>query len=163
MQSFHRRVYSILAHNVCQVSLPRPQVQTEPSAASARLCCWPAPTAPVIRWSARCTPLGVRPSNVHNRSLNATYQSCYTPDMDSCGPWVGRLTKPAHARKLMCPCCGYWTLSERGTFEICAECGWEDDGQDDADADVVRGGPNGALSLTAAREHYRNRLNDEDR
>jgi hypothetical protein len=63
----------------------------------------------------------------------------------------------------MCPCCGYWTLSERGTFEICAECGWEDDGQDDADADVVRGGPNGALSLTAAREHYRNRLNDEDR
>ena len=60
-------------------------------------------------------------------------------------------------RKLSCPCCRCWTLSERGAFEICDECGWEDDGQDDEDADVVRGGPNGALSLTAAREIYRRR------
>ena len=34
------------------------------------------------------------------------------------------------------------------------ECGWEDDGQDDHDADVVRGGPNGRLSLTQARLDY---------
>jgi hypothetical protein len=61
-----------------------------------------------------------------------------------------------------CPCCGCWTLRERGTFEICEECGWEDDDQDDADADVVRGGPNGAHSLTAAREKYRNRISDAD-
>ena len=40
-----------------------------------------------------------------------------------------------------CPCCGHLTLSERGGYEICGECGWEDDGQDDHDADVVRGGP----------------------
>ncbi|WP_425612204.1 CPCC family cysteine-rich protein [Xanthomonas indica] len=55
---------------------------------------------------------------------------------------------------LRCPCCGYKTLSERGEFEICAVCFWEDDGQDDNDADEVLGGPNGNLSLTQARANY---------
>ena len=45
-------------------------------------------------------------------------------------------------------------LSERDAFEICPVCWWEDDGQDDADADIVRGGPNGDLSLTQARANY---------
>ncbi|MFH8837332.1 CPCC family cysteine-rich protein [Streptomyces sp. NPDC017868] len=54
-----------------------------------------------------------------------------------------------------CPCCGYLTLGERGTFEICDVCFWEDDGQDEHDAGVIRGGPNGPLSLTQARENYR--------
>lgn len=53
-----------------------------------------------------------------------------------------------------CPCCGFKTLSERGGFEICAVCFWEDDGQDDQDADIVRGGPNGLLSLTQARANF---------
>ena len=53
-----------------------------------------------------------------------------------------------------CPCCGLPTLHAAAANEICPECGWEDDGQGDDDADVVRGGPNGALSLTAARENY---------
>jgi hypothetical protein len=34
-------------------------------------------------------------------------------------------------------------------------CFWEDDGQDDHDADMVRGGPNANLSLTEARANYR--------
>ena len=53
-----------------------------------------------------------------------------------------------------CPCCGHATLPERGGYEICRKCGWEDDGQDDHDSDVVRGGPNGSLSLDAARARY---------
>lgn len=53
-----------------------------------------------------------------------------------------------------CPCCGYRTLQERGGFEICQVCFWEDDGQDDSDAEMVRGGPNGSLSLTQARRNY---------
>ena len=53
-----------------------------------------------------------------------------------------------------CPCCGYRTLRERGGYEICAECGWEDDGQDDHDSDIVWGGPNGPRSLDAARSAY---------
>ncbi|MBB5852948.1 CPCC family cysteine-rich protein [Amycolatopsis umgeniensis] len=53
-----------------------------------------------------------------------------------------------------CPCCGCLTVGERGAFEVCPVCFWEDDGQDDHDADVVRGGPNGALSLTMARRNF---------
>ncbi|KRB75117.1 hypothetical protein ASE01_17310 [Nocardioides sp. Root190] len=53
-----------------------------------------------------------------------------------------------------CPCCGHLTLDERGGYEICEECGWEDDGQDDHDAHVVRGGPNGPTNLADARVAY---------
>jgi hypothetical protein len=54
-----------------------------------------------------------------------------------------------------CPCCGYLTLCGRAGFEICPVCYWEDDGQDSHDADEVRGGPNGLLSLTQARQNFR--------
>lgn len=54
-----------------------------------------------------------------------------------------------------CPCCKYLTLKERGGYEICPVCYWEDDGQDDPYADQVRGGPNYHLSLTQARENYK--------
>jgi hypothetical protein len=43
---------------------------------------------------------------------------------------------------IACPCCGRATLTARGTYQICPVCFWEDDGQDTADADVMRGGPN---------------------
>jgi methylenetetrahydrofolate reductase (NADPH) len=56
---------------------------------------------------------------------------------------------------LRCPCCQCKTLGVRGAYEICAVCFWEDDDQDDYDADVVRGGPNGSLSLTEGRANYR--------
>ena len=56
---------------------------------------------------------------------------------------------------LRCPCCGFKTLSERFCFEICIVCDWEDDGQDDHDAEVFPGGPNGSLSLTEARANFR--------
>ena len=53
-----------------------------------------------------------------------------------------------------CPCCGYATLDARGEYEICTICWWEDDGQDNADANVVRGGPNSNISLTRARINF---------
>jgi hypothetical protein len=53
-----------------------------------------------------------------------------------------------------CPCCKCKTLRARGAFEMCPVCWWEDDGQDEEDADVVRGGPNGTLSLRAAQRNY---------
>jgi hypothetical protein len=56
---------------------------------------------------------------------------------------------------LRCPCCFCKTLGGRACFEVCEVCYWEDDGQDEYDADVVRGGPNGELSLTQARANYR--------
>ncbi|MFI1452201.1 CPCC family cysteine-rich protein [Streptomyces roseus] len=60
-----------------------------------------------------------------------------------------------------CPCCFQRTLQERANFEICPECGWEDDGQDDVDAHFVRGGPNGRLSLTQARLDYLEEVAEE--
>ncbi|GAA3847876.1 hypothetical protein GCM10022207_06570 [Streptomyces lannensis] len=53
-----------------------------------------------------------------------------------------------------CPCCGFITLFERGAFEICDVCYWEDDGQDEHDADEVHGGPNHDLSLRQARRNF---------
>jgi hypothetical protein len=69
--------------------------------------------------------------------------------------YTARLDQQPDDLPLRCPCCGFKTLDERGGFEICPVCNWEDDGQDDHDADVVRGGPNGQLSLTAARANFR--------
>jgi hypothetical protein len=64
---------------------------------------------------------------------------------------------PARAEnKFRCPCCGFKTLPERDAYEICPVCRWEDDGQDDHNADKVLGGPNGWLSLTAARSNFKN-------
>ncbi len=69
----------------------------------------------------------------------------------------------SEAGPFRCPCCGFRTLDERGGYDICPVCFWEDDGQDDHDADVVRGGPNGALSLTQARANYRQLGASEER
>ncbi|PQZ51833.1 hypothetical protein CQ052_05535 [Ochrobactrum sp. MYb15] len=56
---------------------------------------------------------------------------------------------------LRCPCCRFKTLNERGGYEICVVCFWEDDGQDEDDAHEVLCGPNGGISLTEGRANYR--------
>lgn len=56
-------------------------------------------------------------------------------------------------KKVACPCCGHLTLEERGAFDICSVCFWEDDGQDDVDAHISRGGPNRG-SLWQARTNF---------
>lgn len=53
-----------------------------------------------------------------------------------------------------CPCCGACSLDERGEYDICSVCWWEDDGQDNHNADKVMGGPNYHLSLTQARINF---------
>jgi hypothetical protein len=57
-----------------------------------------------------------------------------------------------------CPCCGFPTLDERGCFDICKLCNWEDDVQDDPFADEEWGGPNGDYSLTEARNNFKENL-----
>jgi hypothetical protein len=75
--------------------------------------------------------------------------------------WFERYTsftnvvKPQTAQEYPCTCCNYRTLHERGGYDICPVCLWEDDGRDDHDADVVRGGPNGDLSLAKARMNFK--------
>jgi hypothetical protein len=55
-----------------------------------------------------------------------------------------------------CPCCGFVfvTLAQRGAYEICDVCFWEDDGQDEHDVGEIRGGPNHDLSLRKARQNF---------
>ena len=60
--------------------------------------------------------------------------------------------------KNSCPSCGYLTLGSRWSWEICTICFWEDDGQDDAEAEEVRGGPNGIDSLVRYRMQTANFL-----
>lgn len=49
-----------------------------------------------------------------------------------------------------CPCCGYKTLEERGTWDICEVCYWEDDGIEDLD---INSGPN-RMTLRKAKENF---------
>jgi len=70
----------------------------------------------------------------------------------------GVIIAPRSGMVYSCPCCGYPTLHERGGYEICPLCNWEDDGQDDPDAYEVWGGPNGAYSLAEARENFQNNM-----
>lgn len=58
-----------------------------------------------------------------------------------------------------CPGCGFPSLTDRGEFEICIICFWEDDGQDDHAESILSGlfeelqlsGPNAQLSLVETR------------
>ena len=68
--------------------------------------------------------------------------------------FVNAYTRSVTNSHFRCPCCFFATLPARGWNEICPVCFWEDDGQDDHDADEVRGGPNYELSLTAARKNF---------
>lgn len=60
--------------------------------------------------------------------------------------------------RYLCPCCYMPTLDDRGAFELCSICFWEDDGQDSDDADIIRGGPNHNYSLSEARENFQKYL-----
>jgi len=52
-----------------------------------------------------------------------------------------------------CPCCGYKTLEELHSWDICVVCKWEDDGLQSDDPDF-EGGANDE-SLREAQKNYR--------
>lgn len=51
-----------------------------------------------------------------------------------------------------CPCCDHFTLDERGGYDICPVCFWEDDGLDVDQLDV-RSGPN-HMTLREGRHNF---------
>lgn len=63
---------------------------------------------------------------------------------------MSEINQKGHA----CPCCGYLTLTSanRGTFEICPVCCWEDDNVQFDDEDYA-GGAN-RVSLRQARINF---------
>lgn len=73
---------------------------------------------------------------------------------------IARMHRPTAVprERFACPCCGYPTLAARDRYEACILCWWEDDGQDDADAAEVRGGPNADYSLERARANFAHHL-----
>lgn len=91
--------------------------------------------------------MGTRRSAKERRAWFAEHLDCVSDG------WVA-----ATGVLFACPCCGYPTLDERGGYDICELCNWEDDGQDEPDVDKVRGGPNKSYSLTQARLNFEQRL-----
>lgn len=61
---------------------------------------------------------------------------------------------PEERPALPCPCCRCLTLAQRGSYEICPVCFWEEDGQDEVDSLTVRGGPSATLGLAQARANF---------
>lgn len=51
-----------------------------------------------------------------------------------------------------CPVCGVRSLAWRGMYEICEECGWEDNWDDDPDE--PNNGPNGDITIRQYRAEY---------
>jgi len=60
-----------------------------------------------------------------------------------------------------CPCCGVRTVSERGAYEICEVCGWEDDPGQRRNP-FFRGGAN-EESLHDARRRWKRKEKRENR
>lgn len=54
--------------------------------------------------------------------------------------------------KYTCPCCGYRTLDEKSSWEICHICGWEDDPLQSENIDIS-GGAN-IPSLRQAQKNF---------
>ncbi|SFM68316.1 CPCC family cysteine-rich protein [Marinobacter zhejiangensis] len=55
--------------------------------------------------------------------------------------------------RVQCPCCDYISLAERGSYQICPVCFWEDDGQDVDELDAPSG-PNHGLTLRQGRRNF---------
>ncbi len=54
--------------------------------------------------------------------------------------------------RYQCPCCDYFTLGKRGSYDICPVCYWEDDGLDLGELDRVSA-PN-HITLRQARHNF---------
>ena len=51
-----------------------------------------------------------------------------------------------------CPVCGKYEFEKRLSFDICEECGWQDDLLDEDDPDSISGA--NEMTLEEAREAY---------
>ena len=73
---------------------------------------------------------------------------------------IGRERIDVNSKEILrntCPVCGYLTLDERDSFEICSICFWEDDGIDDCEANLMSG-PN-HMTLNEARHKFQTAKN----
>ena len=52
--------------------------------------------------------------------------------------------------RVQCYCCGYFTIEERGNYEICPACFWEDDGYND----LLRYSGTNHMTLEEGRKNF---------
>lgn len=57
-----------------------------------------------------------------------------------------------------CPCCGARVITQKGGYEICNRCGWEDDPVQQKNPDLSDGA--NSMSLNQAREDWRVKCSD---
>lgn len=107
-------------------------------------------------WSVPIAVIKAKPRPAPIPSVTLSRVDKFRVGMQSLGMIFRNTIEPfSETAAYRCPCCLCRTLRERGGYEVCPACFWEDDGQDDHDADEVRGGPNGSLSLTRARQNFK--------
>src|SRR3954447_19194782 len=75
-----------------------------------------------------------RPSNI----------SCHTATQTKCSHLVCYANRNGLMNRAQCPCCGYYTLDSRGSFDICQVCWWEDDDKSDMYGQPAPERPTGA-------------------
>jgi hypothetical protein len=56
-------------------------------------------------------------------------------------------------KSVQCPCCDYYSLSDKGEYSICKVCFWEDDGLD-IDSLDTSSSPN-RMTLREARANFK--------
>ncbi|MGW6571573.1 CPCC family cysteine-rich protein [Streptomyces sp. NPDC054945] len=125
---------------------PRPTTSPPPSVA--------APRRHKTASACRSTSAAVASDRAHALSVGTGIRHLVTSEDSAPAPqWCNIVLGPENG-PYACPCCGCRTLEARGAHAICTVCYWEDDGQDEHDDDVVRGGPNGSLSLVQAQHNF---------
>ena len=71
--------------------------------------------------------------------------------------------KAEYFKPHMCPICGQWEFPTHGSYEVCENCGWEDDGLQENDP--TSGGANweGLEGYRALYQAGLHKLPDEDK
>lgn len=70
------------------------------------------------------------PQNQKNESVETHFNQRMKAQLDTIERGLDLSKTVSIDSALQCPCCDYFTLNNRGDFEICAVCFWEDDGID---------------------------------
>lgn len=58
----------------------------------------------------------------------------------------------------MCPVCGKWEFPTHGSYDICGECGWEDDASQEEEPEEGGANPEGLKWYRILYEHGKHRL-----
>lgn len=76
------------------------------------------------------------------------------------GTWEGSALRGADSGTFLCPVCAAPISGEKGTYEVCPSCGWEDDPVQSDDSGYP-GGAN-ATSLDTARAEWEQGLREAE-